>query len=121
MNFTGIFFALFTLISIGIGFVWVIKLEYHVGAHVAKTVGALGVLLVLVSLFLPNFTVSAIIGILGGTIIWGATEFADQEERVANGMFPANPNKRARKQAVGSQTDGVATEFDTDSLKNGER
>ncbi|NKQ35191.1 MAG: DUF4491 family protein [Chloroflexi bacterium] len=96
MNFTGIFFALFTAVTIGIGFVWVIKLEYYVGAHVAKAVAVLGVLVVLGSLFLPGFILSAIVGIIGGTIVWGATELPDQQERVAEGMFPSNPKKQAR-------------------------
>ncbi|MFC2037067.1 DUF4491 family protein [Chloroflexota bacterium] len=39
---------------------------------------------------------SAILGVLGGTIICGATELPKQEERVAKGMFPANPRRQAR-------------------------
>lgn len=111
MNFTGIFFALFTAVAIGIGFVWVIKLEYYVGAHVAKAVGALGALVVLASLFLPGFVLSAIVGILGGVVVWGATEMTDQEERVAEGMFPANPKKQAREVTIPpsiGETEGVA-------------
>ena len=99
MNTTGIFSGLFTVIAIGIGFVWVIKLEYYIGAHVAKAVAALGIVITLISLFIPSFTLSAIVGVLGGTVIWGATELPDQGERVAKGMFPANPDKRARKVA----------------------
>lgn len=98
MNTTGIFLGLFTTVAIGLGFVWVIKLEYYVGAHVAKAVAALGVTIVVASLFIHDFTLSAIVGIIGATIVWGATELPDQEERVARGLFPANPRKRARKQ-----------------------
>ena len=97
MNTTGIFLGLFTTVAIGLGFVWVIKLEYYVGAHVAKAVATLGGVAVLASLFIPDFTLSAIVGIIGATIVWGATELPDQEERVARGLFPANPRKRARK------------------------
>jgi len=99
MNTTGIFFCLFTAIAIGIGFVWVIKLEYYVGAHTAKAVTALGIAITLVSLFIPDFTFSAILGVLGGTVVWGATELPDQEKRVAKGMFPVNPRKQVRKEA----------------------
>ncbi|HIE55272.1 MAG TPA: DUF4491 family protein [Chromatiaceae bacterium] len=101
MNLTGIYFALFTAVAIGLGFVWVIKLEYHMGAHVSKAVAAVGIVVVLVSLLLPTFTLSAIVGIIGGTIVWGATEMADQEERVAEGMFPANPAKQPSPMAAG--------------------
>jgi hypothetical protein len=99
MNTTGIFFGLFTVIAIGLGFVWVIKLEYYASAHLAKPVMALGVIMAVISLFIPDFTLAAMIGIVSGTVIWGSTELPDQEERVAKGMFPANPRKRARKPA----------------------
>jgi hypothetical protein len=95
MNATGILFGLFTFLAIGLGFVWVIKLEYHVGAHVAWAVAALGVALILASLFVLGFTPSAILGVLGGTLVWGATELPAQEKRVARGLFPANPRKQA--------------------------
>ncbi len=95
MNFNGIIFGLFATLAIGIGFVWVIKLEYYVGAHVTKWVAILGIILMLSTLFISSFVPSAIVGILSGTIIWGATEMPDQEKRVAAGMFPANPNKKA--------------------------
>jgi hypothetical protein len=94
MNLTGILFGLFTFLSIGLGFLWVIKLEYYVGAREAWAVAALGAALVLASLFLHNFVPSAILGVLGGTLIWGATELPAQEERVAKGLFPANPRRQ---------------------------
>jgi hypothetical protein len=94
MNFTGFMYAFITLAAVGLGFLWVIKLEYHVGAHLAWPVGILGGIVVIVSMVVPGFTASAVIGILGGTIIWGATELPDQEKRVKNGIFPANPQKR---------------------------
>ena len=93
MNFTGLILGIFMLFSIGIGFVWVIKLEFYVGAHIWKWVLALGILLGLTSLWMPYFWGSALLGIIGGSIAWGATELPDQESRVARGIFPANPNK----------------------------
>lgn len=96
MNFIGVLFGLYTVLVIGLGFVWVIKLEYYVGAHVAKAVAIFGILMALASSLIPSFVLSALIGILGGTIAWGATELPDQEVRVARGMFPANPGKKPR-------------------------
>jgi hypothetical protein len=93
MNFTGLYLALFTLAAIGLGFLWVIKLEYHVGAHVDKAVFVIGCLVTTGSLFAPSPFLSALIGILGGTVIWGATELKDQEKRVKAGMFKSNPKK----------------------------
>jgi hypothetical protein len=96
MNFIGLYLALFTLVAIGVGFLWVIKLEYHIGAHVDKAVFILGCLITLCSLFAPSPLLAALIGIFGGTVIWGATELKDQEKRVKAGMFKANPKKQPR-------------------------
>lgn len=97
MNLTGLYAGLFTLFAIGMGFLWVIKLEFYVGAHIWKGVLVLGVILCLASLWTPSFWDSALLGITGGAIIWGATELPDQEERVRRGIFPANP-KRIQKE-----------------------
>lgn len=93
VNFTGIFLGFATLFLIGIGFLWVIKLEYYVGAHVWRWVLAFGVLLCLVSIWTPSFWTSALLGILGGSFVWGATELPGQEERVRKGLFPSNPKR----------------------------
>lgn len=89
------------LFAIGGGFVWVIKLEYHVGAHVWRGVLALGIAVGGASLFAPHFFLSAVLGIIAGTIIWGATELPCQEERVRRGMFPANPRRLAWREKGG--------------------
>jgi hypothetical protein len=99
MNLTGILFGAFTFLAIGLGFLWVIKLEYFVGAHVAWAVAVLGIAVVLGSLFVPGFLPSAIMGVLSGTLFWGATELPAQEERVSRGLFPANPRRQARRAA----------------------
>jgi hypothetical protein len=98
MNLTGIYLGFFMLFSIGFGFFWVIKVEYTLGAHLWKTVLGFGLLICLASLFVPSFSVSALLGILGGSVAWGATELPAQAERVRRGSFPANPH-RAQRQA----------------------
>jgi hypothetical protein len=102
MSFVGMQMGLFTLAAIAVGFLWVIKLEYYIGARAAKAVGALGIAVTLGSLFLPGFYASAMVGILGGTLFWGATELPDQDRRVAAGMFKKNPKKQTpqAKEAV---------------------
>lgn len=94
MNITGILLGLFTILVIGAGFVWVIKLEYYVGARAAKAVSALGAAVILASLFMPGFASAAIVGILGGTLVWGGMELPLQAKRVKQGLFPANPNRQ---------------------------
>ena len=98
MNFTGFGLGLFMLFAIGFGFFWVIKLEYYLGAGIWKAVMAAGLLICLLSLFVPTFTSSALLGIFGGSIIWGATELPGQEERVQRGLFPANPRRTAAQE-----------------------
>jgi len=85
------------LFVIAIGFVWVIKLEYYLGAQVWRAVLGLGILVCLVSLFLPDFMTSALVGIFGGSMVWGATELPGQEERVQRGLFPSNPKRKGGK------------------------
>jgi hypothetical protein len=99
MNFAGLLLGFATLFLIGIGFFWVIKLEYYVGAYVWKWVLSLGILFCLVSIWLPSFWASALLGILGGSLVWGATELPDQEKRVQKGAFPSNP-KRANWEKI---------------------
>lgn len=92
-NFTGLVLGLVMLFAIGFGFFWVIKVEYYLGSRVWKAVLALGALVCLASSFTAGFGPSALLGILGGSLIWGATELPGQAERVRKGLFPANPKK----------------------------
>lgn len=94
VNLTGLYLGLYMLFVIAIGFVWVIKLEYYLGAKVWKIVLSLGVLICVLSAFMPNFTTSALVGIFGGSVVWGATELPGQQERVQRGLFPANPKRK---------------------------
>lgn len=97
MNPTGLYLGLFMLLCIGFGFLWVIKLEYYLGAGIWKTILLAGISICLASLLLPNFTTSALLGIFGGSVVWGATELPGQAERVQRGLFPANPKRRSGK------------------------
>lgn len=97
LNLTGLCAAANTLVFIGIGFFWVIKLDYFFGACVKRIILFVGLALLLTSFFIPHFTYAAIVGLLAGTIIWGSTEMEDQEERSESGVFPDNPNKYCNK------------------------
>ncbi|HYO48640.1 MAG TPA: DUF4491 family protein [Chloroflexia bacterium] len=96
MNWTGIILGLFSALVIGMGFVWVIRFEYLVGAYRWKWVAAFGLLVCMSSLFMPNFMLSAVVGIVGGSIVWGAVELPHQEERVDHGLFKAHPARASR-------------------------
>ena len=97
MNLTGLLLGLFMLFAIGFGFFWVIKLEYYLGAQVWKGVLAGGLLICLASLFMPTFLAAALLGIFGGSVVWGATELPGQEQRVRRGLFPSNPRRSQRE------------------------
>jgi hypothetical protein len=97
MNFTGLGLGLFMLFAIGFGFFWVIKVEYYLGARLWRWVLVIGLLICLGSLFLPSFNGSALLGIVGGSVVWGATELPGQEQRVRRGLFPANPRRVKRE------------------------
>jgi len=96
MNFTGLLLGVAMLAAIGLGFLWVIKVEYHLGAQVWPAVLAFGIVLALATLWMKSFWVSALVGIFAGSIVWGATELPPQEERVQRGLFPANPKRRRK-------------------------
>ncbi len=96
MHWTGIALGLFSAFMIGIGFVWVIRFEYYIGAYMWKMVAGAGMIICAASLFMPNFLMSAIVGITGGSMTWGAMELPHQEERVEHGLFKAHPNRAAR-------------------------
>ncbi len=97
MNFTGLILGVAMLAAIGFGFLWVVKLEYHIGAQVWPVVLAFGLALALATLWIKPFWASALVGILAGSIVWGATELPPQEERVRRGLFPANPKRRSKQ------------------------
>ena len=97
VNFTGLILGIAMLIAIGVGFLWVIKLEYHIGAQIWPAVLAFGVVLALATLWIKPFWASALVGIAAGSIVWGATELPPQEERVRRGLFPANPKRRRKR------------------------
>lgn len=97
MNFTGLLTGLVLLLAIGFGHVWVIRLEYYVGAHIWCGVFLLGVLIASASLLVPSFAIAAIFGILAGSLIWGATELPAQQDRVRRGLFPSNPKRNDSK------------------------
>ena len=94
MQFSGLLLGVFTLLSIGLGHTWVIKIEYHIGAHIWPVPVIIGAALVLASLWIDHMLLSAALGIFGLTVIWGARELVMKEKRVDRGWFPRNPSKR---------------------------
>jgi hypothetical protein len=88
MNWFGITLGLATLFIIGLGFVWVIRGERHFGYLWWPYVMGLGILLVVVSILLSNDWASAVVGVVGASLIWGSTELKEQAVRGELGWYP---------------------------------
>jgi hypothetical protein len=93
MNWFGLLISILTLFIIGLGFIWVIRGERYFGYLWWPYVMAIGILLVIVSLFISSNIFSAITGIFGASLIWGSTELKDQAVRAELGWFPFHEKK----------------------------
>lgn len=94
MNFTGLTLGIATLLIIGLGFIWVIRGEYYLGYLWWPYFMGLGIILVIGSLFVPVMWGSALLGIVGGSLIWGSTELKEQAVRAEIGWYPYNPEAK---------------------------
>lgn len=94
MNFFGLALGFASLLIIGLGFVWVIRGEYYLGYLWWPYVLGLGIVLVVASLWVPSLWGSAIVGIFGASLIWGATELKEQAIRAEIGWYPYNPDPK---------------------------
>ncbi len=93
MNAFGLVLGLAALLAIGLGFVWVIRGERYFGYLWWPYVMGFGLLLVIGSLFVASIWASALLGIFGGTFVWGSTELKEQALRAELGWFPQHSNK----------------------------
>ncbi|MEO5952749.1 MAG: DUF4491 family protein [Chloroflexia bacterium] len=110
MNWTGVIFGFFSALMIGLGFMYVIKFEYLIGAYRWKWSLGLGLALIALSLFMPNFMLTALFSIVGGVVAWGAMELPHQEERVDDGLFKAHPKRAERPRLKHDHSHGHGTE-----------
>jgi hypothetical protein len=94
MNFFGLALGFASLLIIGLGFVWVIRGEYYLGYLWWPYVLGLGIVLVMASLWVPSLWGSALVGISGASLIWGATELKEQAVRAEIGWYPYNPDPK---------------------------
>jgi hypothetical protein len=93
MNWFGISAGIATLFIIGLGFVWVIRGERYFGYLWWPYVMAAGILLVVSSLSVANDFISALIGALGASLLWGSTELKEQAVRGELGWYPFRGRK----------------------------
>ena len=93
MNVTGLTLGIATLLIIGLGFVWVIRGERYFGFLWWPYVMGSGVLLVIASLLVSSVWVSALLGSLGASLVWGSTELKEQAVRAEIGWYPFHAHK----------------------------
>jgi hypothetical protein len=88
MNYFGIVLGVATLFIIGLGFIWVIRGERYFGYLWWPYVMLAGIALAILSLFLHSNALSAIAGVFGASLVWGATELKEQAIRSELGWYP---------------------------------
>lgn len=93
MNPFGVLLGVAMLACIGMGFAWVIWAERYLGYLWWPYFLLLGAAVILASLFIPSLWGSGLAGILGASIVWGATELKEQAVRAELGWFPFRADK----------------------------
>lgn len=93
MYFNGLIIGLATFVIIGVFHPIVIKAEYYIGKKIWPLFLVVGLILIVLSLFIENITLSSIVGVTGFSSLWSINEIIEQEERVKKGWFPYNPKK----------------------------
>ncbi|MBR1689033.1 MAG: DUF4491 family protein [Prevotella sp.] len=93
MYFTGIIIAISTFLVIGIFHPIVIKAEYYTGTRLWWLFLLVGLLCIGAALFIENAILSAIVGVVGASSLWGIGELFEQRKRVLRGWFPKNPKR----------------------------
>ena len=94
MNFEGIIIGIGAFLIIGLLHPVVIKAEYHVGKKVWPVFLTGGIFFIILSLFVENLIIAALIGVLGFSLLWGIHELFKQEGRVKKGWYPKNVKRK---------------------------
>ncbi|MDO9087708.1 MAG: DUF4491 family protein [Anaerolineaceae bacterium] len=93
VNLFGLLIGVVTLCIIGLGFVWVIYGERYFSYLWRPYVVIAGLLITGTSLLIQQDFLSALVGILGASLIWGATELKAMAVRGELGWFRYRGNK----------------------------
>lgn len=93
MNFEGIIIGAGAFIIIGILHPIVIKAEYYIGSKAWPMFLITGLLCIGLSFICEGSALSALLSILGFSLLWSIQELFQQAKRVEKGWFPKNPKK----------------------------
>lgn len=94
MHFHGLIIGLASFLIIGIFHPLVIKAEYYYGQKSRWWFAAAGIALAVASLLVSNIMGSALLGVTAFSCFWSIKEIKEQEQRVARGWFPRNPDRK---------------------------
>lgn len=97
MNYEGIIIGLSTFLIIGLFHPIVIKAEYYLSKRCWWIFAVAGILFLLLSLFISNIMLSAILGVTSFSSFWSILELFEQEKRVERGWFPKNPKRESKR------------------------
>lgn len=96
MSLQGIIIGISAFILIGIFHPIVIKVEYHFGAACWPVFLLIGTILGILSVFVQEDIVSALLAITAFSCLWSIIELKEQKKRVERGWFPKNPNRKEK-------------------------
>lgn len=72
----------------------VIKVEYYFGTRPWWLFLLAGIACIISSISIENTFVSALIGVVGASLLWSIGELFEQKKRVEKGWFPMNPKRK---------------------------
>lgn len=111
LQFAGPILAVVTFLTIWWGHVMVRVVHFYFGTRPTPAILGLGLIALLGSTQSPDL-LSAMLGIVGVTLLWDAFELHRQEKRVRQGHAPLNP--RVHKVAAGLLASQLSRELDPD-------
>lgn len=97
MHWQGIVIGLVCFLVIGLFHPLVIKGEYYFGVKIWWAFLLAGLAATIMSLFVANIVVSAVLGVIGFSCFWSIREVFHQRKRVEKGWFPAGPSHREKE------------------------
>lgn len=102
LHFTGVIIAICTFLFIGLFHPLVIKVEYYSGTRYWWVFLLLGITSICGAFFVADVFWSAIIGVIGASLLWSIGELFSQKRRVEKGWFPMNPKRKDEYNMVDS-------------------
>lgn len=93
MIWSGVIIGAISFVIIGIFHPVVIRCQYYFTDRIWPVFLAGGLILCVLSLFVHQIILSAVLAVTGFTMLWSIRELKEQTERVRKGWFPENPNR----------------------------